>query len=93
MQLKESTIDLLFIGIQNASSIYKDLDPVPGIRNPRRGIQNPRLFPYMERCEVLKNQYGTVNLGLLLVFSVTPFKIDQNKKSKPFNRSSQESGK
>ena len=29
----------------------------------------------------------------LLVFSVTPFKIDQNKKSKPFNRSSQESGK
>ena len=30
--------------------------------------------------------------GLLLVFSVTPFKIDQNKKSKPFNRLSLESG-
>ena len=30
--------------------------------------------------------------GLLLVFSVTPFKIDQNKKSKPFNRLSPESG-
>ena len=29
---------------------------------------------------------------LSLVFSVTPFKIDQNKKSKPFNRSSAESG-
>ena len=28
----------------------------------------------------------------LLVFSVTPFKIDQNKESKPFNRSSPESG-
>ena len=30
---------------------------------------------------------------VLLIFSVTPFKIDQNKKSKPFNSSSQESGK
>ena len=29
---------------------------------------------------------------LLLVFSVTPFKRDQNKKSKPFNRLSPESG-
>ena len=29
---------------------------------------------------------------LLLVFSVTPFKIDQNKKSKAFNRLSPESG-
>ena len=29
---------------------------------------------------------------LLLVFSVTPFEIDQNKKSKPFNRLSPESG-
>ena len=28
----------------------------------------------------------------LLVFSVTPFKIDQNKKAKPFNRLSKESG-
>ena len=28
----------------------------------------------------------------LLVFSVTPFKIDQNKKSKPFNRLSLEYG-
>ena len=30
--------------------------------------------------------------SLLLVFSVTPFKIDQTKKSKPFNRLSPESG-
>ena len=29
----------------------------------------------------------------LLVFSVTPFKVDQNKNSKPFNRLSPESGK
>ena len=29
--------------------------------------------------------------NLLLVFNVTPFKIDQNEKSKPFNRLSPES--
>ena len=29
---------------------------------------------------------------VLLIFSVTPFKIDQNQKSKPFNRLSPESG-
>ena len=29
---------------------------------------------------------------VLVVFSVTPFKIDQNKKSKSFNRLSPESG-
>ena len=33
-----------------------------------------------------------VGTRVLLVFSVTPFKIDQNKKSKPFNRLSLESG-
>ena len=31
-------------------------------------------------------------VNVLLVFSVTPFKIDQNKKSKPFNRLCPESG-
>ena len=31
------------IGIQNPSSTDKDWNPVPGIRNPQRGIQNPRL--------------------------------------------------
>ena len=35
-----------------------------------------------------------INSGpILLVFSVTPFKVDQNKKSKPFNGLSPESGK
>ena len=34
---------ILTIGIQNPSSTDKDWNPVPGIRNPRRGIQNPRL--------------------------------------------------
>ena len=29
--------------IQNPSFTDKDWDPVPGIRNSRRGIQNPRL--------------------------------------------------
>ena len=35
---------------------------------------------------------GTQPHTLLLVFSVTPFRIDQNKKSKPFNRLGLESG-
>ena len=33
----------LTIEIQNPTSTDKDWNPVPGIRNPRRGIQNPRL--------------------------------------------------
>ena len=33
----------LAIGIQNPRSTGKDWNPVPGIRNPRRGIQNPKL--------------------------------------------------
>ena len=40
-----------------------------------------------------RNLKADVNiLVLLLVFSVTPFKKDQNKKSKPFNRLGLESG-
>ena len=35
---------------------------------------------------------STAFLQELLVFSVTPFKIDQNRKLKPFNRLSPESG-
>ena len=42
IQLKESGIPLT-IGIQNLSSTDKDWNPVPGIRNPRSGIQNPKL--------------------------------------------------
>ena len=42
IQLKESGIPLT-IGIQNLSSTDKDWNPVPGIRNPHHGIQNPRL--------------------------------------------------
>ena len=42
IQLKESEIPLT-IGIQNPSSTDKDWNQVPGIRNPRRGIQNPRM--------------------------------------------------
>ena len=41
-QPKESRI-LLTIGIQNPSSTDKYGNPVPGIRNPQRGFQNPRL--------------------------------------------------
>ena len=42
IHLKESGIQLR-IGIQNPSSTDKDWNQVAGIRNPRRGIQNPRL--------------------------------------------------
>ena len=42
IQLNESEIPRT-IGIQILSSTDRDWDPVPGIRNPRSGIQNPRL--------------------------------------------------
>ena len=41
IQLKESGIPLT-IEFQNPSSNDKDWNPVPGIRNPRRRIRNPR---------------------------------------------------
>ena len=41
-RLKESGIPLT-IGVQNPSSTDKDWNPVPGIRNPRRGVENPTL--------------------------------------------------
>ena len=42
IQLKESGIPIT-IRIQNPSSRDKDRNPVPGIRNPQRGMQNTRL--------------------------------------------------
>ena len=42
IQLNEYEIPLT-IGIQIPSSTDRDWNPVPGIRNPRYGIQNPRL--------------------------------------------------
>ena len=58
IQLKESAIDLLNIGIQNPSSIDKYLNPVSGIRSPRRGIQNPRSLTWNDvKC-------WKINLGL-----------------------------
>ena len=42
IQLKESRI-LLMIGIQNPNFTNKDRNPVPGMQNPGRGIQNQRL--------------------------------------------------
>ena len=42
IQLKESGIPLT-PWIQNSVFTYKDWNPVPVIRNKRRGIQNPRL--------------------------------------------------
>ena len=48
LKLKESGIPLT-IRIQNPSSTDKNWNPVPGIRNPQRAIQNPRLswIPYI----------------------------------------------
>ena len=43
LRLKESGISLT-IGIQNPSSTNRDWNPVPEIRNSRRGIQTPSLF-------------------------------------------------
>ena len=42
IQVKESGLPLT-TGIQNRSSNDQDRNLVPGIRNRRRGIQNPRL--------------------------------------------------
>ena len=44
---RESGIPL-YIGSQNPSSTDKDWNPVPGIRNPRHGIQTSRMEPLLE---------------------------------------------
>ena len=74
IQLKESGI-LPRIGIQISSSTDKYWNPVPGIRNPRCGIQNPRLswIPLHEaNCQ--SNQAGWkkgwLSIGLCEVCSL-----------------------
>ena len=63
IQIKESGI-----GIQNSSSTNKDWNPVPGIRNPRRGIQSPKsrleLSWIAVTCDksILKGKWQMVNL-------------------------------
>ena len=56
LELKESGISLT-IGIQNSSSTNREWNPVPKIRNPRRGIQTPRLFwlPLHETKDYITN--------------------------------------
>ena len=52
------------------------------------------MFSETKSTETLRFQGPVIKwFVLLLVFSVTPFKIDQNRKSKPFNRLIPESGK
>ena len=46
IQFKESRITLTS-GIQNLSSKNKDWNPVPGIPNRRRGVQNRRLYHWI----------------------------------------------
>ena len=63
IQFKESVIPLT-IGIQNSGSTDKNWDPVPGIQNPQRGVQNPRLsrlvrvksFANEEKCKQWRQQ-------------------------------------
>ena len=42
-------------GIQNPSSTYKDCNPVAGIRNSRRGLQNPDCLGFTDWGEFLAN--------------------------------------
>ena len=63
IQFKESVIPLT-IGIQNSSSTDKNWNRVPGIQNPQRGVQNPRLsrlvrvksFANEEKCKQWRQQ-------------------------------------
>ena len=63
IQIKESGI-----GIQNSSSTNKDWNPVPGIRNPQRGIQSPKSRLELSwigvTCDesILKGKWQMVNL-------------------------------
>ena len=45
-----------------------------------------------KNCPITGEHVGVIFVTQLLVFSVTPFKIDQTKKSKPFHRLSLETG-
>ena len=51
IQLNEFGIPLT-IGIQNPSSTDRYWNPVPGVRNPYRGIQNPTVFDSLIWSEI-----------------------------------------
>ena len=71
--LKESGIPLA-TGIQNPSSADKGWNLVPGIRNPRRGIQNPRLawIPALTWGEMTYRTLGeSSGYWVLIVITVT----------------------
>ena len=56
-------------------------------------VRSRRIEMQLESEQWLANlHFNFKSFTQLLVFSVTPFKIDQNKKSKPFNRLSPEAG-
>ena len=72
IQIKNSGI-LLTIGIQNPNSTDKDWNPVPGIRNTRRGIQNPgqSSIPLLGATKLnCWNSYG-LYLGYDQLFALT----------------------
>ena len=71
IQLKESGIQLR-IGIQNPSSTDKDWNQVAGIRNPRRGIQNPRLSWIRLQRSLGRNFYSRKIRGLIGIKVCTP---------------------
>lgn len=64
-EIRNPTCDL---NSESRSSIDKEWNPVPGIRNPSLGIQNPRLswidFPCMERSLAQTSFLANVYPGL-----------------------------
>ena len=59
IQFKDSGIPLT-IGIQNPGFTNRDWNPVPAIRNPRRGIQNPRV-------DLVKRQFFCLSFSYALM--------------------------
>ena len=66
--LKKSGIPLK-INIQNPSSTDRKLNPVPGIRNPHGGIQNPRL-PWISTLILLHEKFRQFDWLRAVVFQL-----------------------
>ena len=66
IQLKESGIPLM-TGIQSPRFIDKDWNPVPGIRNPQRGIQNPSRLSWIPLPGAMIIDRGNQGLRLRLM--------------------------
>ena len=106
MPLAAKVIGAVRLGLVEIREMIRELSPeemqqVPEIHAL---LYESLLYSYIPSSSAFGEEKGKIRSSgsvriytciciLLLVFSVTSFKIDQNKKLKPFNRSSQESGK